>query len=1010
MKEIKLNPNEISKILISNINNPSTIFIFSTSTVMNSWIEYLITHADQTGTDALPLERFIAWDTFKGKYLHAEESGKSSVPSILRNFFVQDLIYKNANLDKSQRFQVIINPEDSYAREAASFADWISKNLPSLHFWKKRLDQSAETYGQLDAEDQDYEKLYQLYKDFLDKNKLFEPAWLDNLELGDKNTNFILFYPELLEDFGDYKEIFKKNDNITLCTMPDDIPNPEVYFFKDSRSELRQTILRIIQLVKDDKADWSEIALSIPDIETYRPYIEREFKLYQVPFVIKAGLSLTKNNAGQIFREINNCHKENFTFDSVRSLLLDENLPWKSEFEEKRKNLIRVGNEMRCICSPEEKDIWLSAFAKKIAVLNKQENTEEIALYEELKKFYQEVKALVEGFFTEKSFKSIKKAWFDFRRYFFTDEDTFSDEANAILGRCLSELNEIIRVEEEFQAAELHISDPFSFFLNELDKKKYSPQQNDKTGVSVFPYKLSGPACFKYQFVIDASQKNLEIPYKRLTFLNAKKRARLHLIDDDKELRASEVFIKLYAKKSYEQNTDDDFVTFSAAEETFAGFAIPHSNLQPAKNPLPDLNETDYIRNEKLYALDFITEEKPEKLTENQKEAIKNWAKTQTPCETEDYRVNEKIISNITQILIKNRSGKNIYGEEIISDQLKITARNDLELFYPCPRKWLLKSILKLKDDTLDTNLMQSYDMGNLNHKILELFMLQFKGSPLPYFDQNSKTFKIILPDANIISPEPQDFSLNLLPFIDKALLAPSDFRDSPLVIEALKKQKERIAQKLEDFLKDLLLPLEEGGIGKCILYDCEKTLAAKGDGRFDFYGKIDCLLLTPENEWIIVDYKNSAIPASKDTVSDENDLLGDFQMPVYFTLLDGENKHPVYKGTFYSINKKNSKGIADNLSVVDINHLKKGIPDKLYEQYELTIQIMKEYARDFYLIADPNPQKGSLDFRPHSFNSTKEKLNVNPYKDCPACPFKEICRTTFTIAENQIATTGADE
>ena len=101
---------------------------------------------------------------------------------------------------------------------------------------------------------------------------------------------------------------------------------------------------------------------------------------------------------------------------------------------------------------------------------------------------------------------------------------------------------------------------------------------------------------------------------------------------------------------------------------------------------------------------------------------------------------------------------------------------------------------------------------------------------------------------------------------------------------------------------------------------------------------------------------------------------------------------------------------MADNLSVVDINHLKKGIPDKLYEQYELTIQIMKEYARDFYLIADPNPQKGSLDFRPHSFNSTKEKLNVNPYKDCPACPFKEICRTTFTIAENQIATTGADE
>ncbi|MBQ1709521.1 MAG: hypothetical protein II032_00190, partial [Treponema sp.] len=327
MKEIKLNPDQISKVLIENIKDPSTIFVFSTDTVMNSWIEYLITHPNHSGLDALPLERFLAWDNFKGKYLHASEDGKTSIPSILRKFFVQDLIEKNAKLPKEERFQVIINPEDSYAKEAASFADWISKNLPSLHFWKKRMEQNSETYGQMDAEDLDYEKLYQLYKAFLDQNNLFEPAWLDNLELGDKDTKFILFYPELLEDFGDFTDIFKANSNITICTMPENIPNPPAYFYPDSRSELRQTLLSIIKLVQEKKADWSEIALSIPDIDTYRPYIERECYIYGIPYVIKSGLSLTKNNAGRIFKEIKDCHTEAFSFDSVRALLLDECLP-----------------------------------------------------------------------------------------------------------------------------------------------------------------------------------------------------------------------------------------------------------------------------------------------------------------------------------------------------------------------------------------------------------------------------------------------------------------------------------------------------------------------------------------------------------------------------------------------------------------------------------------------------------------------------------------------------------
>ena len=47
----------------------------------------------------------------------------------------------------------------------------------------------------------------------------------------------------------------------------------------------------------------------------------------------------------------------------------------------------------------------------------------------------------------------------------------------------------------------LTVENPYEFFINELNGKTYTPQ-NSSTGISVFPYKLSAAAHFKYKFVI----------------------------------------------------------------------------------------------------------------------------------------------------------------------------------------------------------------------------------------------------------------------------------------------------------------------------------------------------------------------------------------------------------------------------------------------------------------------------------------------------------------------------
>ena len=166
------------------------------------------------------------------------------------------------------------------------------------------------------------------------------------------------------------------------------------------------------------------------------------------------------------------------------------------------------------------------------------------------------------------SFATIKNCWIKFKAQFLEDNSDFSEQANNIISRCVKELDALIMIEEQYKDCGLLIPSPYEFFLKVIDAKTYTPQTK-ATGVNIFKYKLTAAANFKFQFVIDASQKNLEIQNRRLTFLNATKRAKLHLIEDDRTQNSTDVFLKLYAKQT--DVADADFVHFSYAEESFAG-------------------------------------------------------------------------------------------------------------------------------------------------------------------------------------------------------------------------------------------------------------------------------------------------------------------------------------------------------------------------------------------------------------------------------------------------------
>ena len=710
--------------------------------------------------------------------------------------------------------------------------------------------------------------------------------------------------------------------------------------------------------------------------------------------------------------------------------MLDECIPWNEtinlnvkntkdepddiqtfNLKELREALVREGNRMRCICSYEEKnginfesiDIWEEAFSNTYTQ-NKV-----------LQRFYRKLKLSVNRFFSEEnqSFANLISAWSSFKNEFINDGE-FSSDANKILGRCITHLQELSEIQEAYKDAGIKISNPFQFYLNILNKKMYT-KQSDGEGVSVVPYKLTAGAWFKYQFVLDSSQKKLEVPYKPLSFLNSEKRKKLKLFEDEKLYNATEAIIRLYAKPV--EGVPEEFVHFSASENSFSGFAIPHSLLD-IEESVPDFDKDDFILSEKAW-IESGAENLLE-VSELQKNELDSWVKTAIPAE-KDYQLGKKLSEKIKYSLVDSKNAslesKNISFSDNAKKQNKISARGDLEKFFPCPRKWILSQILHLNTDSLDTDLMTIFDMGNLHHKILELFCKNYLGKNLPYYDKLSGQFFKLEENSSVLNGITEiTQEINELLYgsgteenegiVVKAIKHISnDFHDSPLVIKTLLNQKQKIAQTIVSFLKELLLPYKledsekssrvKSGIGTCIVFGVEGTFISEQED-FSYYGKIDCVVKTPDTkQYILLDYKNSysAIPEEKDfKVDEETGILKDYQMAVYCRLLSNDCEKEIAAAYFYSIKPQSTS-------------YKKLVFDKSekknYPSFEPTVIASAEYAKLFNdKISDSNP-----DFQPETSGDIKNRLNTKVYSDCIKCNFKAICRTTYSVAGKQIKT-----
>ncbi|MBO5137574.1 MAG: PD-(D/E)XK nuclease family protein [Spirochaetaceae bacterium] len=925
------------------------IFVFPTKIAADTWAEKLLDFVP-----AFAMERFIAWDTFKGDAIRSRQQNKTSIPSILRKIYAQFLIQKNNSLvqDGKPLLTTLINPD--FAQESDSFADWIASLLPVLNLWKKAYD-SATKEGDFfsDQTDADLLTLYTEYKNFLESHNLFDPAW-EEPPFDDKGFKYIIFYPEVLSDFCEYENLLRNNSHITIIPVAEKaerLPPPECKFYSNSRTELRETALFIRQLVKQKKCNYSDIVISVPNMDALGAYVMRELKLFCIPAVLRSGRSLSEYGAGRFFRQVQECYDTNFAFDALKELLLNKNLPWKDT--EAIDQLIQFGIDNSCICSYEQDgqsfDIWKESFKTD----KRSERAETL---------YNAIKTNCKAICLASSFEKLQSAYFQFKNALF-NESAFSDESNLVLGRCLSELANLIDIEKSFN--DIPIEQHFSFFESVISDTEYLAQ-NKTLGVSVVPYKLAASVPAYCHIILDASQDNISVLYKQLGFLPQSKRLGLKLLDTE----PSAFFVELYRRHSFHQ------VQFSCSEKSFSGYGIPHYSLVAKKCDLvlPEseatCHEEDFISSEIIAIKNksFQTPNKNLRLSSWQQMGFENWCLT---VDTEQ----KQVFSLQDETLLKDSIEKTIASKK--HEGFFSVDQTDLSDYFTCPRHWIFKNVLRLKEPATRVQLMQDTWQGTIYHDIIRRYLEYYKNNELPL---DSPQF--ISTGKTVLSSDNQS---RLWECVNFAL---EQYRASCITKQLLETQKKAYYLTAEAFL--VFFSQEFSG---CRVNALEKEISFQPDWLKALYpdvilnGKIDCVLIDTEDNDIIIDFKKNKTPSINDCGVGKDGLIKDFQIPMYVTLWEkGSRVSFVKNACFMSIQQCNRTNIVGQ-SLGRIKSIPRFSTEEI-NGFENILDVFSSKVEQFI-----------QEIKTQNFAQLK---NVT-YQICQECKWKKLCRTTYNISGEKI-------
>ncbi|MDR0878205.1 MAG: PD-(D/E)XK nuclease family protein, partial [Treponema sp.] len=499
----------------------------------------------------------------------------------------------------------------------------------------------------------------------------------------------------------------------------------------------------------------------------------------------------------------------------------------------------------------------------------------------------------------------------------------------------------------------------------------YLPQQLS-SGVTILPYRTAAQVPFEYHIVIGASQDNLSAVFGSLTFLLDDKRKKLGIEDTD----ASEAFIKLHTLNSRNQ------AVFFCAEETFSGYAIPHSFLDAPGAPVKRYGELDeykilfsedhFLKEQELYS-DLQAGKKISDSSQifyrQQIDGFNAWRKRRSHAESPEGGPDSLIME-----LIKNRYCRS----KTMPGKLSVSA-SALKPYYQCALQWLFREILALEKVRMETTLMADNVVGSLYHAALDHFFKKAK----------EKNGGMILPPENGLLPD--EYAALVTESVDAALSQFStgneQFKISALTARLIRAEKQSIFDQLVIFLTAIL-----SYFAGYYIADTELKLShAPLEKPYFLTGIVDCVLEDRSDvsnpKSVILDFKLYGTPNHGLCTGDGDNGLEDFQLPMYVRLTEENGYKTVSTALFFSILKAEPNVI---FGVISSNgkekpYFKKDRIERTGEADNKFDAVMAEF--------NEKTERYAKEVLAGAFSTISDDE-----EKCFACDYHAVCRTTYAV------------
>lgn len=874
---------KLAEYIKNNCHNLETIFVFPLQVQAREWF---IESLNITEKKAFSESMIISWASFKEKFFE-NDINKKPISQIIRKIFIEYILKKNADAARTGNpiFKKIILQK--YAQNSANFSSWLVDILPQLD----NLDRKLNSKSYFLPEIIDYLVLKKHYEDFLQRHLLYEPSWIHkNLTL--KNENIKIIFPELIEDFYEVSETISQSKNIELISLQNFFDEKKISAieFENSRVEIEFCISNIEKLLLNG-VQANDIAITVCNLDELKPYLNREANLRGIPIEFRAGSQLGKTQIGVFFKQLLNITKTQYSFESLNSFFLNSHLPWKHK--PLIYQLLQFGIEHNCVVSWQDGYTWKNCWEEAFQLNENKKPVEQI----NLENFFFEFKTRVDAIINSKTFQDVKRNYIIFREKFL-DLEKLSKADDLILARCVEKLKDLILIEQDFEK-ELP-NNRFSFFVTILDHSNYV-FQNTGTSVSVFPIMVMAVSPFKYNFVLNANQKDFKVSFSSLSFLRNDVRKTLQLNDLD----ADSFFLKCYNECS------NSIISFS--KKTFSDYTICHNGLQKRSltgNEIEILKTNSYITEEK-YFYDKNTEYNFN-VYKLQKLGAKNFIENLHNKKNFSFlkKAFPKETHNLLHTHIKNRN-------YIDSEKFKIS-QSQLKVFTECPTKYFFNNVLRVYKNNMPS-LLLPIDIGNLSHNILKKLFTKIKEYDSGLNTENLSDY-IKLAEEIIYSEVNKNIKIN------KAFITLLQEKNFDEIVYLLK-------YVLKNFNK-FSIPV------------IEKTfIQSTGDYFLD--GTVDCAFYDERKKtFALIDFKTNVTPKKGEArVTHDNESLSDFQIAMYVLLLEKSfSDTKVTNALFWSLNKKQATEIIKEGNLKDSREMFELSIKNLLHQLEVFCSKMVAY------------------------------------------------------------------